>query len=69
LQHKQPHDRYVHLKHSFVVPIGHFVAAKRMAFRTCSDLERTVMRILEGAAMFAAMIGAQALAVGTILIH
>jgi hypothetical protein len=57
------------LKHYFVVPIGHFVAEKHVPVRTCGDLERTNMRILEGAAMFAAMIGAQALAVGTIFIR
>jgi hypothetical protein len=69
MQQMQAHDRYVHLKYHFVDTIEHFAAAEHPRFRTCGIAERTDMRILEGAAMLAAMVGAQALAIGTILIR
>ncbi|HEY0271094.1 MAG TPA: hypothetical protein VGC10_08915 [Sphingomonas sp.] len=69
MQNQKSHDHYVHLKYHFAAHICRFVAAKHIWFRDWSDLERTVMRILEGAAMLAAMIGAQALVVGTIFIR
>ena len=59
-----------HLKHCFVTHICRFAAGKqptRMPSRRLNK-ERP-MRILETVAMLAMVVGAQTLAIGTILIH
>ncbi len=70
----QSYDDYAHLKHYFVAHILRFVAGQRpspSSIRRCParHSKGKIMRTLENVAMAMAFLGAQSLAIATILIH
>jgi hypothetical protein len=70
LRFQQPSIHVRHLKQCFVAHISPFAAGKQPTRTPSARLDKDrYMRILETAAMLAMIVGAQTLAIGTILIH